>query len=161
MTVLQVPDSGYEILTSCAPAPTCLQVSDLAVSTATGSTADISWTANNGETVWEYVIQAQGTGTPTTVGVEITTNPYTITGLDSATDYEVFVRAVCNATDSSPWRGPVNFTTSYACGDTLYDSGGATGNYANNELTTVTVYPDTAGDLVTFTFLSFNTEAEL
>ena len=151
-------DSGYEILTSCSPAPTCLQVSDLVVSTATGSTADISWTANNGETVWEYVIQSQGTGTPTTVGIEITTNPYTITGLDSATDYEVFVRAVCNATDSSPWRGPVNFTTSYACGDTLYDSGGATGNYANNELTTVTVYPDTAGDLVTFTFLSFNTE---
>ena len=152
-------DSGYEILTSCAPAPTCLQVSDLAVSTATGSTADISWTANNGETVWEYVIQAQGTGTPTTVGFEITTNPYTITGLDSATDYEVFVRAVCNATDSSPWRGPVNFTTSYACGDTLYDSGGATGNYANNELTTLTVYPNTTGDLVTFTFLSFNTES--
>jgi gliding motility-associated-like protein len=151
--------SGYEILISCSPAPTCLQVSDLVVSTATGSTADISWTANNGETVWEYVIQSQGTGTPTTVGVEITTNPYTITGLDSATDYEVFVRAVCNATDSSPWRGPVNFTTSYACGDTLYDSGGATGDYANNELTTLTVYPDNAGDLVTFTFLSFNTES--
>ena len=45
------------------------------------------------------------------------------------------------------------------CGDTIYDSGGATGNYENNEYTSVTVYPDTAGDLVTFTFLSFNTES--
>ena len=151
--------SGYEILISCSPAPSCLQVSDLVVSTATGSTADISWTANNGETAWEYVIQAQGTGEPTTAGIAITTNPFTITGLNSATDYEVFVRAICDGADSSPWRGPVNFTTSPACGDTLYDSGGATGDYASNELTTVTVYPDNAGDLVTFTFLSFETEA--
>ena len=151
--------SGYEILISCSPAPSCLQVSDLVVSTATGSTADISWTANNGETAWEYVIQDQGTGDPTATGFAITTNPYTITGLDPSTDYEVFVRAICDSTNSSPWRGPVNFTTSYLCGDTIFDSGGATGNYANNELTTVTVYPDTTGDLVTFTFLSFNTES--
>ena len=151
--------SGYEILISCSPAPSCLQVSDLVVSTATGSTADISWTANNGETAWEYVIQAQGTGEPTTAGIAITTNPFTITGLNSATDYEVFVRAICDGTEPSDWRGPVAFATSYLCGDTMYDSGGATGNYASNEFTTVTVYPDNAGDLVTFTFLSFETEA--
>jgi len=151
--------SGYEILISCAPAPTCLQVSDLEVSTITGDSADISWTANNGETAWEYVIQPQGTGDPTTAGTPITTNPYTITGLDPSTDYEVFVRAICNATDSSPWRGPVNFTTSYLCGDTIFDSGGATGSYGNNDLITVTVYADTPGDLVTFTFLSFGTES--
>ena len=150
--------SGYEILISCSPAPSCLQVSDLVVSTATGSTADISWTANNGETAWEYVIQAQGTGAPTAAGIAITTNPFTITGLDSATEYEVFVRAICDGTEPSDWRGPINFTTSPACGDTLYDSGGATGNYSSNEFTTVTVYADTAGDLVTFTFLSFETE---
>ncbi len=154
-----VNDPGYEILISCSPAPSCLQVSDLVVSTATGSTADISWTANNEETAWEYVIQAQGTGEPTTAGVAITTNPYTITDLVSSTDYEVFVRAICDGTDPSPWRGPVNFTTSYLCGDTMYDSGGATGDYSSNDLTTVTVYPDNAGNLVTFTFLNFETEA--
>jgi gliding motility-associated-like protein len=153
-----VNDPGYEILVSCAPAPSCLQVSDLEVSTVTGSSADISWTANNGETAWEYVIQPQGTGEPTTAGTPITTNPYTITGLDSSTDYEIFVRAICSGTDSSPWRGPVNFTTSPACGDTLFDSGGATGNYGNNDLITTTVYADNPGDLVTFTFISFETE---
>ena len=154
-----VNDPGYEILVSCAPAPSCLQVSDLEVSTVTGNSADISWTANNGETAWEYVIQPQGTGEPTAAGVPITTNPYTITGLDSSTDYEVFVRAICDGTDASPWRGPVNFTTSYLCGDTIFDSGGATGDYANNDLITVTVYADNPGDLVTFTFISFGTES--
>ena len=93
-----------------------------------------------------------------TAGTPITTNPYTITGLDSSTDYEIFVRAICSGTDSSPWRGPVNFTTSPACGDTLFDSGGATGNYGNNDLITTTVYADNPGDLVTFTFVSFETE---
>ena len=153
-----VNNPGYEILISCSPAPSCLQVSDLVTSTATGNSVDISWTANNGETAWEYVIQTQGTGEPTTAGTTITTNPYTITGLDSSTAYEVFVRAICDGTDSSPWRGPVNFTTSPACGDTLFDSGGATGNYGNNDLITTTVYADNPGDLVTFTFISFDTE---
>ena len=50
------------------------------------------------------------------------------------------------------------WSQSPACGDTVYDSGGASGDYVSNELTNVTVYPDVTGDLVTFTFLSFETE---
>ena len=151
--------SGYEILISCAPQPECLAPTDLTASIVTASSVDVSWTVNNEETQWEYIIQPQGTGTPTTAGTAITTNPFTITGLDSGTDYEIYIRALCNATDVSTWTGPLNITTSPACGDTLYDSGGADGDYANNELTTVTVFPENDGDLVTFTFLSFNTEA--
>jgi len=150
--------SGYEILISCAPQPECLAPTDLTASIVTASSVDVSWTVNNEETQWEYIIQPQGTGTPTTAGTAITTNPFTITGLDSGTDYEIYIRAICNATDVSTWTGPLNITTSPACGDTIYDSGGADGDYSNNELTTVTVYPENDGDLVTFTFLSFNTE---
>jgi gliding motility-associated-like protein len=151
--------SGYEILISCAPQPECLAPTDLTASIVTASSVDVSWTVNNEETQWEYIIQPQGTGTPTTAGTAITTNPFTITGLDSGTDYEIYIRAICNSTDVSTWTGPLNITTSPACGDTIYDSGGADGDYASNELTTVTVYPENDGDLVTFTFLSFNTEA--
>ena len=151
--------SGYEILISCAPQPECLAPTDLTASIVTASSVDVSWTVNNEETQWEYIIQPQGTGTPTTAGTAITTNPFTITGTDSGTDYEIYIRAICNATDVSTWTGPLNITTSPACGDTIYDSGGADGDYASNELTTVTVFPENDGDLVTFTFLSFNTEA--
>ena len=150
--------SGYEILISCAPQPECLAPTDLTASIVTASSVDVSWTVNNEETQWEYIIQPQGTGTPTTAGTAITTNPFTITGTDSGTDYEIYIRAICNATDVSTWTGPLNITTSPACGDTIYDSGGADGDYSSNELTTVTVYPENDGDLVTFTFLSFNTE---
>jgi len=48
---------------------------------------------------------------------------------------------------------PANITTSPGCGDTIFDSGGASGNYSNNELITVTVFPENTGDVVTFTFL--------
>ena len=151
--------SGYEIVIACAPQPECLAPTDLSASFITASSVDVSWTVNNEETEWEYIIQPQGTGGPTTNGISTNFNPFIITGLDSGTDYEIYIRALCNATDVSTWTGPLNITTSPACGDTLYDSGGADGDYATNELTTVTVYPENDGDLVTFNFVSFNTEA--
>ena len=151
--------SGYEILVTCAPPPTCLVPTDFETSNVTASSVDVSWTANNGESQWEYVVQPQGTGIPTTAGTPMTTNPYTITGLDSGTDYEIFIRAICDGGDSSAWTTPVNITTSPACGDTIFDSGGANGNYSNNELITVTVFPENTGDVVTFTFISFDLES--
>ena len=152
-------DPGYEILITCAPPPTCLAPTDFETSNVTANSVDVSWTANNGESQWEYVIQPQGTGIPTSAGTPMTTNPYTITGLDSGTGYEIFIRAICDGGDSSAWTVPANITTSPGCGDTIFDSGGASGNYSNNELITVTVFPDNPGDVVTFTFLSFNTES--
>jgi gliding motility-associated-like protein len=154
-----VTRAGYEILITCAPPPTCLAPTDFATSNITANSVDISWTANNGEAQWEYVIQPQGTGIPTSAGTPMTTNPYTITGLDSGTDYEIFIRAICDGGDSSAWTSPVNITTSPACGDTIFDSGGANGNYSNNELITLTVFPENTGDVVTFTFISFDLES--
>ncbi|MFC0602952.1 CUB domain-containing protein [Winogradskyella pulchriflava] len=59
--------------------------------------------------------------------------------------------------------GDVDFTLNCpipppGCGDTFYDSGGPSGNYSNDESTTTTIFPDTAGDVVTTTFTFFDTE---
>ena len=135
----------------------CLPVSDLTATLTTGNSVDISWTANNSETQWEYVIQTQGTGEPTTAGIPTSTNPLTLSGLDSGTAYEVYIRAVCDAAEFSSWTA-VSFTTSPACGDTIYDTGGVNGNYSNNENVILTIFPENPGDLVTFTFLFFNIE---
>lgn len=139
--------------------PSCIPPSDLAVALNTSDSATVSWTVGGTETAWEYVLQPQGTGAPTTAGTPITENPLTISGLNSGTAYEVFIRADCGAGDFSPWTGPVNFETGPACGDIIYDSGGASGDYSNNELITTTVFPDNPGDVVTFTFLNFATES--
>ena len=150
---------GYEILTSCGPPPTCLAPTNLIAALSGSDSAVVSWTAGESETAWEYVLQPQGTGAPTTAGTPTTENPLTLSGLSSGTAYEVFIRADCGEGDFSAWTGPANFATGPACGDTIYDSGGAAGDYSNNELITTTVFPDNPGDVVTFTFLSFATES--
>ena len=137
--------------------PDCLMPTNLAVSDITTTTASVSWTANNGETDWEYQYVESG-ATPAETGTATSDNPLALTALTSNTSYDVYVRANCGDGSFSAWIQST-FTTLPGCGDTVTDSGGSTGNYAANELTTVTVYPDNAGDLVTFTFLSFNTES--
>lgn len=46
-----------------------------------------------------------------------------------------------------------------SCGTTVYDPGGAGGNYANNANFTATYCPSVAGQVVTLTFTAFGTEA--
>ena len=92
-------------------APTCLPVLNLQVSNIAQTEATISWTDQTNATAWniEYgpagFTQGQGTIVPNV------TNPYTLTGLTSSTMYEVYVQAVCSATDMSAWTGPVSFAT--------------------------------------------------
>ena len=55
------------------------------------------------------------------------------------------------------WAADITCTTiTPTCGDTFYDSGGAAGNYSNNENETTIIAPINAGDAVTTTFTSFN-----
>jgi len=141
--------------------PTCLQPTNLVVANVLATTADISWTAGATETAWELEYGpagfVQGTGTV----VMVTTNPYSLTGLDTGTVYEIYVRADCGATDGlSQWTGPVEFTTEadYCSGDAFTDSGGLTGDYGNGENITYTICPDNPGDVVYVNFTFFSTE---
>jgi PKD repeat protein len=53
----------------------------------------------------------------------------------------------------------MNNETVTTCTGNFYDSGGSTGQYANNEDFTKTFYPSTPGSMIRFTFNSFTTEA--
>ncbi|TXE18282.1 T9SS type B sorting domain-containing protein [Psychroserpens burtonensis] len=89
----------------------CIPPSGITVANITGTSADISWTANNGETLWEYVVVPVGTGEPSGPGTTIATPSVSISGLDFSTEYEVWVRADCGGGTFSIWSGPSNFTT--------------------------------------------------
>jgi hypothetical protein len=47
--------------------------------------------------------------------VDDASNPYTVTGLDPETTYEVWLRDDCGSDGDSPWAGPFSYTTTVAC----------------------------------------------
>jgi gliding motility-associated-like protein len=89
----------------------CIAPSSIVAANITGTSADISWTGNNGETSWEYVVVPAGSGEPTGSGIQTSIPSASITGLEFSTDYEVWVRADCGSGSFSVWSGPSNFST--------------------------------------------------
>ncbi|WP_323787315.1 choice-of-anchor L domain-containing protein [Psychroserpens sp.] len=89
----------------------CIAPSSIIVSNIGGTSADINWNANNGETSWEYVVVPAGSGEPSGPGTTVGTTTVNETGLNFSTDYEVWLRADCGGGVFSSWAGPVNFTT--------------------------------------------------
>lgn len=78
--------------------PTCDHVNGLAFSAVTENSATASWTSDATEFDVKYRI---GDGAWTTVAPNPTTTSASLTGLQSATNYEVQVRAICGAADTS------------------------------------------------------------
>lgn len=102
--------SGSYILEwTLTPPPTCPAPSGLSVSNVTANSAEIAWTTG-GASNWNIEIVPSGT-TPSGDGVAVSTNPYTATGLEMATDYVVYVQDSCGPADESVWIGPISFTT--------------------------------------------------
>ena len=149
------PSTGDQDDAGIGSCPDCVPPSELTTVSVSDTGAVVSWTAAADVTTWEYELVLAGE-TPTGVGISTTSNPLTITGCYSNTAYDLYVRTDCGGIYSS-WVA-MSFTTSPACGDTIFDSGGEDGNYSSNELITITVFPQNAGDVVTFTFTFFDIE---
>jgi len=155
--VVNVPVELTVLPPSC-PDPTNLTVSNVSV-----SSADISWDAGDAETQWEIEYGETGFSQGTGTIVQTALNPYVLSGLNSLTAYDVYLRANCGANpgdDDSVWVGPVSFSTppDYCNGDRFYDSGGPTGNYSNGENIVTTIYPSEGFNTITVDFVSFLTE---
>jgi hypothetical protein len=86
----------------------CPRPRDLAADNITTTTADLSWTENGTATTWQIGYQAVG---GTEQYVEVTENPYTLTGLTPGTVYKVRVQAKCGYGEYSPFTSFVSFTT--------------------------------------------------
>lgn len=94
--------------------PECAEPTNLVINNVTDTEVQLGWEVNGSETEWE--ISVQPSGTPAPVGdtdpsylYNASTNPYTITGLDPSTMYDIYVRAVCNG--DSQWSEPITITT--------------------------------------------------
>lgn len=136
--------------------PSCPKPRELTASTGTTSVT-LSWTETGSATSWEIEYGQTGFALGTGTSVNATANPFTINNLTTGTNYDFYLRSVCAANDESPWVGPVtatpglyilpvdgNYTVSM-CGGTIYDDGGANGDYSSNCDVVLVINPDTAG----------------
>ena len=111
--------TGWNSNITCAPAPTCAKPKTLTATSITQSTALLGWTQplnadGSTATAWQVLVLPCGSPAPTAAStgwLNANSNPFYITGLNSATCYDYYVRAVCSPTDSSFIGGPKNFNT--------------------------------------------------
>ncbi len=80
---------------------TCPAPTGLAVNYTGGTEATVSWTSE--ASAWNMKVNG-------VLVEDVITNPYTLTGLEFTTTYEVKVQADCGD-DQSEWAGPVSFKT--------------------------------------------------
>lgn len=95
--------------------PSCAAPSTLSA-VASGFQAVLGWTEVGTASAWEieYGLAGftPGTGTPV---LNVTENPYTLTGLAPSTAYNYYVKAVCGPGLASAWSPVKAFTTTVAC----------------------------------------------
>jgi hypothetical protein len=89
------------------PIPTCMPVSDVEIDAESSTGFDISWTPGDTETTWNIEWGAPGfvpgTGTGIDSAQQTSSASYSVGGLTPSTSYDIYVQAVCSATDSSYW----------------------------------------------------------
>lgn len=149
----------FNVPSGIVACPTCPAPSDFVLDTVGLDFADISWTSNGAETSWNIEFDTTGFALGNGNFVDGTTdNPYSINGLQSGATYDVYVQASCSPSDSSGWEGPFTFSTAYTCQDTLYDNGGANGNYASPSDDVYRMFAGAPNQYVRLTFEEFQTE---
>lgn len=92
----------------------CLEPTNVTVASTTTTGASIGWTNGGEETAWDIYVATSSTDVPDETAdptfANISTKPYPLTGLTSATKYYVYVRANCGE-DNSAWSSPAMFNT--------------------------------------------------
>ena len=103
--------------------PSCVKPTDLAVTDITDNSAELSWTANSGESTWKlYWKKASDENyTEELTGV---TNPYTLSDLEANTEYIFYVVANCGGSDGvSEPSNTYTFTTACEAASIPYTYG--------------------------------------
>ena len=90
-------------------APACLAPSGLGADNITANTADLSWTANSGEKAW--TVYYKKTSESKYDDKAVSAVPYTLEGLEAASDYEYYVVANCSSSEESDPSSLYYFST--------------------------------------------------
>ena len=92
--------------------PTCRRPMDIHVTSATSTSLTLAWTERNNATSWEIEYGPAGFALGTGTTVTANSNPYTIAGLTSNTEYDFYITSLCSTTDHSRPARVCTFSTS-------------------------------------------------
>ncbi|MCR4965008.1 MAG: fibronectin type III domain-containing protein [Bacteroidales bacterium] len=141
-------------LTESCPHPSHLSIANV------GSTSvTLGWTENGSATAW-YIEYGQSGFTPGSgTVIDATSNPFVVDNLSTSVSYDFYVRSDCSGDTSSysnlaqatpgsylmPMSGSNTVTT---CSMVVYDDGGLQGSYSNSCNSTLIIYPEVAGNMI-------------
>ena len=93
--------------------PSCPNPTQFAATNVTSSTVDLVWTAGYQESEWEvrYGHENFNPDTSTTSAMVNGTAMYQMQNLNSNQRYDAYVRAICDAGDTSAWSSRITFVT--------------------------------------------------
>lgn len=108
---------GWEAQITCMPPITCFAPLVFTATPMGVDSLDLAWINGGGETMWETRIVYEGEDVDASNAISNfhsvnMTDTLTGLGLEAYQDYDIYIRSICGAGDSSVWFGPVNFSTS-------------------------------------------------
>lgn len=120
-----------------------------------------AWNTDPSTAAWELRYDTVGTPVDSMMNVitSISDSFYVCTTMVAGGVYEAYLRTDCGG-EQSFWEGPVlvtpgsynmpatGYNTIYACGGTIYDDGGSTGNYSNDCNSILVINPSHPDSLV-------------
>lgn len=113
-------------------APTCIEPLGVISTGATGNTATVSWTPPTTQPALGYQIFYSTTATPPAtaqiLNVPANATSYTVPGLLPSTTYNIWVKAICSATNQSDLSDPVSVMTTQIPATLPYLQNFTTGN---------------------------------
>lgn len=104
--------------------PACMPPSQVNIIQVTDDSLELGWTAPAEQDAWQVLVLPAGSPAPdedTTGWIATTENPFTVEGLDPATEYDAYVRADCSDDGVSLWAGPASATTTQIAADVDFE----------------------------------------
>ena len=141
--------------------PTCIPPFNILVSDISSTTATVTWIASNSNPDAYHVYYSKTTieSTDEIIDFEITnTNSITLNGIESNTEYYIWVRSDCGASNYSEWTEPVSFMTTQALATLPYIDDFETNQYVfvNGTDANKWVYGSAAGNPANAIYISYN-----
>lgn len=139
---------------------TCINtVCDIQFDASTANSVTYSWVDSSSATSWQVAVYPFG-GSPS-AWTSVSSTTYTQNGLNPNTYYVASVRPNCSGGLEGTVRKIIFATQGDYCSNlTFYDTGGATGDYEDNQTIYRIITPSIPNNKITLTFTQFSLEQD-